>query len=762
MAHREDLPEKITVTRLSPLFASRGVRTGVSEIICGTMLIVLSNIVIFGTNVAEPFGAPVLLAWSACSFLLGIFSIVAGKQGWRGFPPFMFYWTVGTGVLVLVIGALSLTRFLSLGCKFIKIEALCQEAGLIVTLVLSIFVYSGSKLMVLYCVVMMRREIDHKVDVIDDSSHPRRGSLSSAPHVTDPTRTYGSTDSLEATMSGNSSTVVPLDDFDDDLKGGSSVLGPRLYMNEAQREMYEVGLKKFNAKPKRGIEFILQRDFMELLLSVRSKMTHRSASISSSTEIKAGAGGEAPAIMPLSPDAADAVAIMLSDSKVISPIKLGSYLGQSDDTATAIRKAWVARMKFDKMEFDKALRAYLTKLILPPETEKIDRLIESFARHYHDCNPLTFSNSDTAYVLAFGLLMLHTDAHNPNMKKEAKMTKDQFIRNMRGIDNGKDLPQTYLSGLFDRIVAEEMMTDVARKGYLWKHARPGRGGIGREWQKRYFVLSSDRVLYYYLSHSDKNPRAIIPLEGLEVLKVEHESRSFCFLIRDPHYPTVKAAKRRDDGTLENATHEHFLLSAETEAEQNGWIKSLRLNIDKNPFYTLIKTKVSALNLGDSSPPTSRSLHSPTSSGIESSSEQERIPPRSQRSSSPLKRTPSIETAPAPLDSSEFDKEDLLSIGESSPPKRASLDRSIVFDADHVPLEAIDEGTERISLALTGKRSGSKTSAATPTKRSGTQLLSSPVKPAASARLQQSTDQLLHSDVASSSDSDEERLDNIGL
>ena len=44
------------------------------------------------------------------------------------------------------------------------------------------------------------------------------------------------------------------------------------------------------------------------------------------------------------------------------------------------------------------------------------------------------------------------------------MTKDQFIRNMRGIDNGLDLPTEYLSKLFDRIVAEEMMTDVARRG----------------------------------------------------------------------------------------------------------------------------------------------------------------------------------------------------------------------------------------------------------------------------------------------------------
>jgi len=47
--------------------------------------------------------------------------------------------------------------------------------------------------------------------------------------------------------------------------------------------------------------------------------------------------------------------------------------------------------------------------------------------------------------------MLHTDAHNRNVKKDKKMTKAEFIKNLKGIDDGTDLPYTLLSDLYDRI-----------------------------------------------------------------------------------------------------------------------------------------------------------------------------------------------------------------------------------------------------------------------------------------------------------------------
>nr|CAB3449191.1 unnamed protein product [Digitaria exilis] len=61
---------------------------------------------------------------------------------------------------------------------------------------------------------------------------------------------------------------------------------------------------------------------------------------------------------------------------------------------------------------------------------------------------------DTAYVLAYSVIMLNTDAHNTMVKD--KMSKTDFIRNNRGIDDGKDLPEAYLGTLYDQIVKNEI------------------------------------------------------------------------------------------------------------------------------------------------------------------------------------------------------------------------------------------------------------------------------------------------------------------
>lgn len=42
-------------------------------------------------------------------------------------------------------------------------------------------------------------------------------------------------------------------------------------------------------------------------------------------------------------------------------------------------------------------------------------------------------------MLTFSVILLNSDAHNTNIRKENKMTLDEFLRNNRGIDKGKDL-----------------------------------------------------------------------------------------------------------------------------------------------------------------------------------------------------------------------------------------------------------------------------------------------------------------------------------
>lgn len=82
---------------------------------------------------------------------------------------------------------------------------------------------------------------------------------------------------------------------------------------------------------------------------------------------------------------------------------------------------------------------------------QIDRIMEKFAERYTAQNPHVFPTADVAFILAFSIIMLNTDLHNPAIKEERRMTKDGFVRNNRGICDGQDLPQQLLTDIFDRI-----------------------------------------------------------------------------------------------------------------------------------------------------------------------------------------------------------------------------------------------------------------------------------------------------------------------
>ena len=59
---------------------------------------------------------------------------------------------------------------------------------------------------------------------------------------------------------------------------------------------------------------------------------------------------------------------------------------------------------------------FLPSQRLPGEAQKIDRLMEKFAERYVKCNPASFKSADVAYVLAYSVIMLNTDAHNPQVR----------------------------------------------------------------------------------------------------------------------------------------------------------------------------------------------------------------------------------------------------------------------------------------------------------------------------------------------------------
>ncbi|WVF68224.1 hypothetical protein IAT40_002989 [Kwoniella sp. CBS 6097] len=100
-----------------------------------------------------------------------------------------------------------------------------------------------------------------------------------------------------------------------------------------------------------------------------------------------------------------------------------------DDFHTEALQAYMATFDFTHNALDVALRRLLMHMSLPKETQQIDRVIEAFAQRYEACEPGLFGQKDNTYVLAFSMMMLHTDAFNKHNKN--KMTKPDYVRNTR-------------------------------------------------------------------------------------------------------------------------------------------------------------------------------------------------------------------------------------------------------------------------------------------------------------------------------------------
>nr|CAG8449748.1 8497_t:CDS:10 [Entrophospora candida] len=142
----------------------------------------------------------------------------------------------------------------------------------------------------------------------------------------------------------------------------------------------------------------------------------------------------APVIPQISIDEDDAGLFKSSiyPTKSLSNINMGHKNNPSNNdhnNSSETPKQYLERMKETLSKSKLATIKFLMECYLPKETQQIDRVMEAFAKRYHENNPELFPSSDTPYILAFSLLMLHTDAFNKSVKR--KMTKEDFIKNTR-------------------------------------------------------------------------------------------------------------------------------------------------------------------------------------------------------------------------------------------------------------------------------------------------------------------------------------------
>uniref|UniRef100_A0A3P9DPL1 IQ motif and Sec7 domain ArfGEF 2 n=1 Tax=Maylandia zebra TaxID=106582 RepID=A0A3P9DPL1_9CICH len=219
---------------------------------------------------------------------------------------------------------------------------------------------------------------------------------------------------------------------------GGAALGKQTYQRESrhswdspafnndvvQRRQYRIGLNLFNKKPEKGIQYLIERGFVS--------------------------------------DTPVGIARFILERKGLSRQMIGEFLGSRQQFNKDVLDCVLDEMDFSGMDLDDALRKFQAQIKVQGEAQRVERLVEAFSQRYCVCNPVLirqFQNPDTIFILAFAIILLNTDMYSPNVKPERKMKLEDFIKNLRGVDNGQDIPRDLLVAIYGRIQKWELRTN---------------------------------------------------------------------------------------------------------------------------------------------------------------------------------------------------------------------------------------------------------------------------------------------------------------
>ncbi|XP_013013697.1 Golgi-specific brefeldin A-resistance guanine nucleotide exchange factor 1 isoform X3 [Cavia porcellus] len=202
-----------------------------------------------------------------------------------------------------------------------------------------------------------------------------------------------------------------------------------------KKKLLITGTEQFNQKPKKGIQFLQEKGLLTIPM-----------------------------------DNAE-VAQWLRENPRLDKKMIGEFV--SDRKNIDLLESFVSTFSFQGLRLDEALRLYLEAFRLPGEAPVIHRLLEVFTEHWRNCNGSPFANSDACFALAYAVIMLNTDQHNHNVRKQnAPMTLEEFRKNLKGVNGGKDFEQDILEDMYhaiknEEIVMPEEQTGLVRENYVW-------------------------------------------------------------------------------------------------------------------------------------------------------------------------------------------------------------------------------------------------------------------------------------------------------
>ncbi|XP_051810013.1 PH and SEC7 domain-containing protein 2 isoform X2 [Acanthochromis polyacanthus] len=130
------------------------------------------------------------------------------------------------------------------------------------------------------------------------------------------------------------------------------------------------------------------------------------------------------------------------------------HLGKNNEFSQLVASEYLSFFDFSGLSLDRALRNFLKAFPLMGETQERERVLVHFSRRFCHCNPQTPTAEDGAHTLTCALMLLNTDLHGHNIGK--KMSCQQFISNLDGLNNGKDFPKDLLKVLYNSIKNEKL------------------------------------------------------------------------------------------------------------------------------------------------------------------------------------------------------------------------------------------------------------------------------------------------------------------
>ncbi|XP_036009816.1 PH and SEC7 domain-containing protein 3 isoform X5 [Mus musculus] len=133
---------------------------------------------------------------------------------------------------------------------------------------------------------------------------------------------------------------------------------------------------------------------------------------------------------------------------------VAKHLGKNNEFSKLVAEEYLKFFDFTGMTLDQSLRYFLKAFSLVGETQERERVLIHFSNRYFSCNPDTITSKDGVHCLTCAMMLLNTDLHGHNIGK--KMTCQEFITNLQGVNEGGDFSKDLLKALYNSIKNEKL------------------------------------------------------------------------------------------------------------------------------------------------------------------------------------------------------------------------------------------------------------------------------------------------------------------